>query len=123
MIMRLLFTTFLLIAFLWPVSLAYNILVFSFGISNSHVLFDARLANILAGENGQNNVTFLIEQFDPDTKKARLSKFVNEIRFDMLGGSKEYETLLSKTDEVYGEMGRFSTKPRVVHRTVNYPIN
>uniref|UniRef100_A0A915K205 Uncharacterized protein n=1 Tax=Romanomermis culicivorax TaxID=13658 RepID=A0A915K205_ROMCU len=81
-------------------SRAYNILVFAFGVSNSHVLFDARLADILAGENGQNNVTLLIEEYNPDTKKAKISKFVEEIRYSMID-PKKWQSMMSSGNEVY----------------------
>jgi len=79
MIKSIIFPSILLaICQMYPNVHGYNILFFVPGLSNSHVMFDARFANMLAKDN-RNKVTFLVEEINSDCKRAQLLPEVKQI--------------------------------------------
>src|SRR3569832_2066503 len=68
------------VLFLVNVCCTYKILIFAPGLSNSHLMFIARFANLLV-ENKQHEVVILVEEYKSDTKRYTLKENVKEITF------------------------------------------
>lgn len=101
------FYSLLLTALLWATSDGYKVLIFVAPISNSQVIFNVRVAELLA--DAGHDVTLLRPQYNPACTKIKPKSNVKEIRFVAIENETMWDELVEAQEKtIFKEISIFS---------------
>jgi len=92
----LLFVSFNCVSFLH----CYNILFVVPGIGDSHVMFDTKLANLLAGNN-RNNVTLIVLEMNQHLRPIKLLPNIRLVWIDDKESAKKFDQLSGTSQNIF----------------------